>query len=165
MIGLTSENFGDNNYDSKSIRMNGLFKSGKYNWLNDSNNTLNYIGWSASDDKAGKILSHGLYCGLKDSSRNANVFAKNNFVYKSRNGMYTKRLPVYRSGDIVVLIYNSDIGELSFQLFKKRCGIFLDDNDNFSSLNSYIYNLPSDLTFYWFFGHASGPMSISVIDK
>ena len=37
---------------------------------------------------------------------------------KSRNEHHKNKLPVYKSRDIVGLLYNSDLGELSFQLFK-----------------------------------------------
>ena len=37
-----------------------------------------------------------------------------------RNGKCSQRLPVYRSADVIVMIYNSDLGELSFELFSKK---------------------------------------------
>ena len=75
----------------------------------------------------------------------------------SRNDKYSKRLPVYKSGDIVELIYNSDLGILSFKLYGKA-------NAKVSSLDSYISGLPRDLTFYWFCAHVNKPMIITILD-
>ena len=151
MIGLTSDNFGDS-WDDK----NGL-----YDWRTDS---LNWIGWSANDRKDDTKLPNGLFCGHGDSGRASNIFRVSGFKYKSRNDKYSDRLPVYRSGDIVVLLYNSDLGQLSFQLFKQKFGWFGNSNEEISSLDSYIYKLPRDLTFYWFVGHQYQPMSITILD-
>ena len=109
----------------------------------------------------------GLYCGWGDSGRSKNIFRRCGFKYRSCNDKYSERLPPFGSGDIVVLCYNSDLGQLAFQLFKKKkksndsnCN----ENEDTSSLNSYIYNLPRDWTFYWFFGHSFKPMSITLLD-
>lgn len=75
-------------------------------------------------------------------------------------------LPVYKSGDIVILSYNSDLGGLSFKLFKNNCNNSDNEqNEKDSLLDSYISNLPRDLTFYWFFGHAYKSMGISILDN
>ena len=109
MIGLTTDNFGNGSID--------LGNDGSYDWVRDS---VSWIGWSARDKQDDVDLPNGLYCGCGKSGRAANIFRRSGFKCKSRNGKYSDRLPVYRSGDIVVLIYNSDLGQLSFELFKKK---------------------------------------------
>ena len=142
IIGITSEQ-----YDKKSL--NQLRKNKNYDWTNDSNN---YIGWSACGTKDDKQLPNGLYCGEGHNGRKNNIFRKNNFIYQSKNGNYKSRLPGFRSGDILLLSYNSNLNELSFGK----------EFDN-GKLNSFIKNLPKNRTFYWFVAHFDdNPMSISI---
>ena len=150
-------------------------KKGNYKeWFKASND---WIGWSACQYENNIHLPNGLFCGYGDAQRrDKNMFRKNGFVYNSHNGKYLSKLPAYRSGDIVVLTYNSDIGQLSFKLFKKNTKNNNDKNDSnynnnnhgtkdeLSSVDSYISNLPGDLTFYWFFGHVYKSMSITIVD-
>ena len=161
MIGLTSDNF--KNGGSESIDL-GTYANGKYDWRTQS---LNWIGWSACGLENDERLPNGLYCGSGDTGRTSNIFRVNKFKYKSRNGKYCQRLPVYKSGDIVVLIYNSDLGQLSFQLFTKKeksNNNNNNDNEKVSTLDSYIYNLPRDLTFYWFIGHQWERIGMTILD-
>ena len=168
IVGITSDNFctiaslSSNNINSNSK------EEGKFNWVQDCNN---WIGWSASHLKKDNVLPNGLYCGWNADTRRKNIFRRSEFKYKSRNDKYQERLPAYESGDIIVLTYNSDLGELSFQLFKKKkkkkkSGLFGNshNNEEESSLDSYIYDLPRDLTFYWFFGHYCKPVSLTILD-
>ena len=69
-----------------------LDKNGKYDWCANSNN---WIGWSAYDHKQ-------------------------SIQIQNRNGNYLTRLLICKSGDIVILSCNSDLGRLSFQLFKSK---------------------------------------------
>ena len=136
IIGITSEKY-DNTHEK-------LRKNENYD-LTDSNS---YIGWSSCNEDD-KCLPNGLYCGY---GRKNNIFRKNNFVYQSKNDNYKHQLPPFKKGDIVVLTYNSDLYQLSFGK----------ENDN-GALNSFIKNLPKNITFYWFVGHNDDkPMSVSI---
>ena len=146
MMGLTSDNFIDGSID--------LAKNGTYDWMGP--NCYNWIGWAADDSKDNVKVPNGLYCGSYDSGRQNNIFRVNGFKYVSRSGKHSSRLPGYDSGDVVVMIYNSDLGQLSFKLFK--------ENEQVSKVDSYIDNLPRGLTFYWFFGHIYGQMSITILN-
>ena len=114
----------------------------------------NYIGWSARDNhKNDSEFVSGLYCFDADNLVK-NIFRKNNFIYQSKNDNYKNGLPGFKTGDILVLSYNSHLYQLSF---KK-------ENDN-GKLNSLIKNLPKNMIFYWFFAHSDNkPVSISVVD-
>ena len=143
----------------------GVYKN-NYDWRS---NSFNWIGWSARDAKDDIYLPNGLYCGCSASGNRAgNIFrGGSGFKYVSRNGQYAERLPVWRSGDIVELIYNSDLGILSFKLYKKKFGWFgaVSSNEDVSSLDCYISGLPRDLTFFWFCAHASDePMIVTILD-
>ena len=81
-----------------------------------------------------KELPNGLYCGWVGNGRKNNIFRENNFIYQSKNGNYKKRLPGFKSGDILLLSYNSFLNELSFHK----------ENDN-GKLNSFIKNLPKNI--------------------
>ena len=98
-------------------------------------------------------LPNGLYCGYEDDGRHNNIFRQNNFVYQSKNNNYKQRLPVFKTGDILLLSYNSALNELSFGK----------ENDN-NKLNSLVKNLPCNQTFYWFVGHDYGEMSMTIVD-
>ena len=111
-----------------------------------------YIGWSARGNKDNTYLPNGLCCGNNESSRTNNIFRRNSFMYKSNNENYQTRLPPIKTGDIMILTYDSNNGILSFTK----------ENDN-SKLNAQIYNLPKGNTFYWFVGHIRGKMSLSVL--
>ena len=80
--------------------------------------------------------------GGDEDGINNNIFRKNNFIYKSKNENYQKRLPFFETGDIIVLSYNSVLHQLSFEC----------ESDN-GTLNSFIKNLPQNTTCYWFVGH------------
>ena len=118
-----------------------------------SNQLYDYIGWSSCDSKQdNKLLPNGLYCGSHEPSRSNNIFRRNNFVYKSNNENYKDRLPIFKSGDIIILSYDSNNGILSFNK----------ENDN-GKLNAPISNLPKENTYYWFVGHCALNMSLSVL--
>ena len=130
----------------------------KTNQNNDNNKTLywfnqlyDYIGWSASGRQDDKHLPNGLLCGWNDSSSKNNIFRNNNFVYSSNNEDYSDRLPVFKSGDIILLSYDSNNGILSF----------CKENDN-GKLDAQISNLPKENTYYWFVGHHWRKMCLSV---
>ena len=157
MVGLTSDNYVDGSID--------LCKEGHYDWIEQSDN---WIGWGSSDKENGEFLPNGLFCGWGGPISASNIFRRSKFKYASRNGKYSSRLPFFKSGDIVVLTYNSDLGHLSFQLFKMntKSGWFggYSSNEEVSLLDSYIYNLPRDGTFYWLVGHQCGQMSATILD-
>ena len=139
----------------------GVYKN-NYDWRS---NSFNWIGWSARDAKDDIYLPNGLYCGCSASGNRAgNIFrGGSGFKYVSRNGQYAERLPVWRSGDIVELIYNSDLGLLSFKLYKLS-GKDKNVNEDVSSLDCYVSGLPRGLTFYWFCAHAYTAMIITILD-
>ena len=105
------------------------------------------LGWSACPNFH-NWLPNGLFCGCNDFR-----LRKPDFVYKSGNKYYTGRLPGLYKGDVIRLLYNSDLNTLSF--FK--------ENDN-GTLNAFVSNLPKNTTFYWFVGHACGKMSMTIVD-
>ena len=145
MVGLTSDKLTDGSVE--------LGKDGKCRWLYNSST---YIAWSVNDRNDDVNLPHGLICGLGEHGMKSNIFRRSGFKYASRNGKYTSRLPGYESGDTIVMIYDSDLGQLSFKLFQKY--------KEESLLDSYIYNLPRGLTFYWFCDHDNGQMSVTIVD-
>ena len=154
IVGITSDKFDDGSINFGT--------PGKYRWLKKS---PNWIGWRSQVRDDDVRLPHGLYCGSGESGRRKNIFRRSEFKYTSRNGKHSETLPIYRSGDIVVMIYDSDVGQLSFQLFsKKEDNGNGNENEEVSILDSYIHNLPRDLTFYWFVGHEGFPMSITILD-
>ena len=144
ILGLTSDNFGSIDLDKYN---------GDYKWYQYS---FKYIGWS-SLVYTDEYLPNGLYCGSTPDTCARNIFRRAGFKYVSRNGKYGARLPFLRSSDRVVMVYNSDLGELSFELYRK-------ENGKESLLDSFIHNLPRGLTFYWFCGHSYKPMSITILD-
>ena len=115
-----------------------------------------YIGWSShgDHDKDSTLLPNGLLCGIGDMimSRPNNIFHKNNFDYCSNNENYKTRLPGWKENNVVVLEYDSDLSILSFSK----------ENDN-GKLDSCIKNLPKGETFYWFVGHYSGKMHLTIV--
>ena len=162
MLGITADN-----YDDGSVNFG---KPGKYLLIKKSNN---WIGWCSNERNDDTAMPNGFYCGSGKkgrASRKNNIFRKNKFKYVTRNHNNWERVPVWRTGDIVVMIYDSDEGELSFELYPK-----IEDeegnivgNKEWSILDSYICNLPRDLTFYWFVGHdacAITDSGINVIKK
>ena len=108
---------------------------------------------SSCDEENDINLPNGLYCGCGDYARCKNIFRQNKFIYQSKNNNYKQRLPGWKTGDILLLSYNSALNSLSF--FK--------ENDN-NRLNSFIKHLPSNQTFYWFVGHSFGEMSMTIVD-
>ena len=60
------------------------------------------------------------------ANREKNIFRNNNVMYFSRNKNYVTRLPSWKSDDILILSYNSNLHTLSFAK----------QNDN-GKLNSY----------------------------
>ena len=165
ILGLTCDNFG-------SLDLGKYKDKDKYGHKNNYrwwSNSFNWIGWSARDKKDDVKLPNGLYCGCYDSGRAGNIFrggsaAGSGFKYMSRNDKYAERLPFFESGDIVELIYNSDLGLLSFKLYKHGQDKNVNANSKVSSLDSYITGLPRDLTFYWFCAHQRKPMIITIFD-
>lgn len=141
MIGIISQNC---NYSDK-------IKKNKRNDISWFKVFKDYIGWSASgaEDFYGSVPNtiNGLYCG-------SNIFRVNSFTYVSNNENYKNRLPGFKNNDIVTLLYDSDLGILSFGK----------ENDN-AKLNAQIYGLPRGNTFYWFVGHFNGRMSLTVIHE
>ena len=145
IIGITSEKY-DNNHET----INNNNEHYNYRWEEQ----LNYIGWSACDHENDSTTPNGLFCGYYDTEQKHNIFRKNNFIYQSKNDNHKKRLPGFKTDDIIILSYNSTLNELSF--YK--------ENDN-GKLDSCIANLPENMTFYWFVAHFdTKPMSISIVD-
>ena len=146
IIGIITET-GKNNINIGNNDKN--IKDSMWWWCNK---LYNYIGWTACGHEYGKSLPNGLFGGLNDDSIKNNIFRKNKFIYHSNNENYKNRLPRLENGNIIVLEYNSDLAILSFSK----------ENDN-GKLDSYIENLPTDETFYWFVGHFLGKLSVSVV--
>lgn len=143
-IGIISHNSINNNNMGHGTRNN-------VDWFNQ---LYDYIGWRTLKYDNDKKLPNGLYCGGHDSvSVENNIFRLSRFMYKSNNKNYTKTLPYLKTGDIVILSYDSDLNRLSFSR----------ENDN-GELDSYIDNLPRMQIFYWFVGHTSQPMSLTIVD-
>ena len=111
-----------------------------------------YIGWSATDGEDDKYLPNGLLCGFDDNSRSNNIFRGNKFVYQSNNKNYEKRLPGLKTGDTVMLQYDSHLSTLTFS-----------KEDSKPKLNSCIKHLPPDVTFYWFVGHWKGQIHVKIV--
>ena len=112
-----------------------------------------YIGWSVSDTITEEYLPNGLYYNNCSYSYEKHIFLPKKCIYCSNNKHYQNRLPGLTTNDVVVLEYDSNLSILSFSR----------ENDN-GKLNSYIKNLPKEVTFYWLVGHAYGEMSITVVD-
>ena len=130
----------------------------------ETNNSLKEENWYLSDDYIAWTawnnpynnkdkLKHGLLCGYDKYLQVTNIFIQSKFVYKSNNEYYTTALPYIRTGDTVILQYDSNKNSLSF--FKT----------NDKKLNAQITNLPKDKTFYWFIGHCFRVMSMTIIDE
>ena len=134
---------------SQDSKHNNKIGTGEY-WESELND---YIGWSACGVQNHSHLSNGLFCGNSEASRAKNIFRKNKFSYKSNNENYKERLPPIQTGDVVILSYDSNNGILSFGK----------ENDN-GKLNAHICNLPKMNTYYWFVGHVSGEMSVTVLN-
>ena len=62
-------------------------------------------------------------------------------------------MKIIKTGDIVVLEYDSNLSVLSFSK----------ENDK-GNLNSCIKHLPKNKIFYWFVGHYKGKMCLTVVD-
>ena len=112
-----------------------------------------YIAWSSWDSKGTdhKNVPNGLICGRGDDYQPHNIFVLSKFQYMSNNNSHLKRLPPYKSGDIIELQYDSNNNSLSF----------LKSNDLL--LNSTIINLPKDKAFYWIVGHNRKEMSVTIL--
>ena len=110
-----------------------------------------YIAWSGYNAHS-ETLPNGLLCGMSQKFQKNNIFIKSNVKYQSNNWYYRNRLPSIKSGDTIILQYNSNKNILSF--FKL--------NDD--ALNSYIYDLPKNTTFYWFVGHYWDTMGITIVE-
>ena len=137
---------------SQHSKNNMIIKNNQNNYkiLEWWNQLDDYIGWGAHCGR-GKLL-HGLVCGNNQLSCTNNIFRQNKFVYKSNNDNYKDKLPGIETGDIVILSYDSNNQILSF----------CKENDN-GKLNAQISNLPKENTYYWFVGHMSGKMCLSVV--
>ena len=109
-----------------------------------------YIAWSAFGEEDDD-LPNGLLCGFTADYQDKNIFVVTKSVYKSNNQYYKQRLPGFKTGDTIVLQYDSNNNRLSF--FKS--------NDD--KLNACITNLPKDKTFYWIVGHQYGLMEITIV--
>ena len=143
IIGIISKKI---NQERIQILQNNNDDRYMYEW---DNGLSDYIGWSADTRKPQVFMKNQLFLGWNDKT---NIFYKNNFIYCSNNKNYKTRLPAIKTGDIIVLEYNSDLSILSFSK----------ENDN-GKLDSYISNLPQDLIFYWFVGHCWGEMTLTVV--
>ena len=112
-----------------------------------------YIAWSSSDGTRGMTerSPNGFICGSGKQYEDKNIFILSKFEYKSNNQYYKERLPAIKSGDTIILQYDSNNNILSF--FKS--------NDD--KLNASITNLPKNKTFYWIVGHWWKAMSITIV--
>ena len=97
-------------------------------------------------------VPNGLLCGYSKYCQQRNIFTLSKFSYKSNNNYYKKKLPYIKTGDKVILQYDSNKNSLSFR------------NANDEKLDSSITNLPKDKTFYWIVGHSFGTMSMTIVD-
>ena len=148
IIGIISQDFIKSTRTDNKNRKNK--KTNNLRWYND---LYDYIGWSSHVADNQTVVPYGLRCGADAKSRSHNIFRSSHFRYKSNNENYKDKLPSIKNGDVIVLSYDSDAHTLAFSK----------DNDD-GELNSYIHLLPKTKVFYWFVGHASGQMSMSVVD-
>ena len=137
------------------IKNNDTVLNRSWHWYDE---LYGYIGWSGYKHAhmTDELLPNGLLCGTRSNnyiSFNKNIFRLNDFKYKSNNKNYTTGIPPIESGDIIILSYNSDKNTLSF-IKENKYGL----------LNSRIYNLPKEKTFYWFVGHKRGQMLFTIAD-
>ena len=114
-----------------------------------------YVGWSSYRNGYNNTYSN-MINGLLFGARNGidienNIFIKSKFVYKSNNQFYKEGLPYIKTGDTIIIKYNSNSSILSF--FKA----------NDSKLNAQICNLPKDKTFYWFVGTFAQKFSVTIV--
>ena len=111
-----------------------------------------YIGWSTYNAPHHRFanLQHGFLLGKKEKKMD-NIFIKSNFEYKSNNQFYKKKLPNIKTGDTIIMKYDSNDHVLSFY------------KSNDAKLNSKIVNLPSDKTFYWFVGRFCDILSVTIV--
>ena len=174
VIGIVSHNSKTNsimeNFSQHKNSNNTLARLLTKNTLSWGSQLNDYIGWSANGSNSDKKLVNGLYCGhglLADKTpTRQNIFRLNNFIYKSQNENYKKRLPRLEKGDIIQLSYDSDNAILSFSKEKQNTSSvlsFFAQHDG-GNLDAQISNLPKMNTYYWFVGHEHGKMSVSVID-
>ena len=91
-----------------------------------------------------------LVCGHWGAFQKKNIFTLSKFKYKSNNQHYKKRLPYIKSGDTIIMSYDSNNNILSF------------GKSNDDQLNSSIIHLPENKTFYWIVGHSYGNMAMTI---
>ena len=139
-IGITCNNHETNN---------SKYKYGGDLWYN----SYDYIGWSASNNwgKGHRNAPYGLLCGHDDDYQQQNIFVTTGLIYKSNNKYYRDRLPNIKSGDTIILSYDSNKNTISFS----KC--------NDKQLDSCIINLPIHRTWYWIVGHCCKPMSVTIV--
>ena len=117
-------------------------------------NSHDYIAWSSFENKGEDIIlnvPNGLICGGGNKYQSRNIFVLSNFKYMSNNISYLRRLPGYKSGDIIEMLYDSSSNSLTF--FKS----------NNKLLNSKIIHLPKEKTFYWIVGHDYGQIFVTIV--
>ena len=126
------------------------YNSDYWGYLND------HIGWSSFDhsrefySSTFRHMQNGLLCCAPFGKENENIFVKNKFVYTSQNQFYKKQLPHIKTGDTIIMRYDSNNHILSFY------------KSNDLKLNAQISNLPKDKTFYWFAGRFCGEFSVTI---
>ena len=147
IIGIISQNYKNNEKISEKLNKENT----NVYWQNEF---YDYIGWSSRNKHTEDhgYLPNGLLCGWHDNSLRNNIFRSKKFIYKSNNEYNKHKLDTIRNGDIIILSYDSDEGVLSFGK----------ENDN-GQQDSQISNLPKTNTFYWFVGHSSGKLSLTVL--
>ena len=131
------------------IKTNNSQSHAKNDWFYSHD----YIAWSSSDSKGKdhKFIPNGLVCGGFRDIQSGNIFVLSNFQYMSNNISHLQRLPHYKSGDIIQMLYDSNNNTLSFF------------NSNDKLLNSKIINLPKGKIFHWFVGHSWKQMSVTIV--
>ena len=92
-----------------------------------------------------------MICGYNDDYQKNNIFILSKFSYISNNSSYAERLPHIKSGDTIIMEYDSNKFEL----------LFFKENDKL--LNSKIINLPKNKTFYWMVGHNYKLMEMTIV--
>ena len=122
------------------------------------------IGWSSFNKKDFSAavdtsaitfsnMKNGLFLGSRGWGTNTqeNIFIKSKFMYKSNNEYYKNELPYIKTGDRIIMKYDSNNNVLSF--FKS----------NDVKLNAQISNLPKDQILYWFVGRFSQQLSVTIV--
>ena len=142
----------DNHWSAIGITIAGIDDTRNYWGFNNK-----YLGWSSFGPCANKSflnMKNGLLIGATSGGLDVqdNIFIKSKFMYKSNNQYYKNGLPNIKTGDTIIMKYDSNNRILSFY------------KSNDVKLDAQISNLPNDKTLYWFAGRYSTELSVTSIE-